>query len=161
MTRSPVLFGVAAVLAGTTAILGIFGVLYNLILLVAALPFAAATFVVWRHATGRLTKRVRERTTPFDAARGASEAAAATGRESNRSGRRSRPGPTSRADGAASTPRRTEAARVLNVEPDADPEAVKRAFRERARELHPDAPDGDAEAFQRVRDAYETLRIGR
>lgn len=161
MNRSPVLFGVAAVLAGTTAILGIFGILYNLILLVAAVPFAAATYVVWRHATGRLTRRVRKRTTPFDAARGASEAAAATGREPSGFGRRSRPGPAPPEDGAGFSPRRREAARVLNVEPDAEPETVKQAFRERARELHPDAPDGDAEAFQRVRDAYETLRIGR
>lgn len=156
--RSPVLLGVASVLAGTTAIFGVFGVVYNPILFVAALPFGAATYVVWRHATGQLGARVRERATPFEADRDAGTA----GRRAS-PGPGARPGPGRERDPPAepASPSRLEAARVLEVDPDADDEAIRVAFRERARELHPDAPDGDAEAFQDVIAAYDRLKPDR
>jgi curved DNA-binding protein CbpA len=50
----------------------------------------------------------------------------------------------------------TEAARVLGVDPDADQSTVDDAYRERVKEVHPDA-GGDAERFKRVKQAYETL----
>lgn len=155
------LLGLAAVLAGTTALLGIFGLVYNPILFVAATPFGAATYVVWRHVTGRLTPRRRERASPFDAARTARETGAAgrrapLGSGDARGGDRTRPGDDA-GQGAAERQRLREAAQLLDVEPDADPDAIRAAYRERARELHPDAPDGDADAFQDVREAYDRL----
>ena len=74
----------------------------------------------------------------------------AGGRQRGRRGPRE--SPSGRADGG-----RTAAARVLDVAPDADDEAVRRAYRERVREVHPDAPDGDEAAFREVRAAYERL----
>ena len=50
---------------------------------------------------------------------------------------------------------------VLELDSDADFEAVKRAWRAKAKEVHPDVKPGDAEAakaFQAVQLAYEVLR---
>ena len=46
---------------------------------------------------------------------------------------------------------------LLGVPVDASNEAIRRAFRARARTAHPDA-GGDPDAFRRLQDAYETLR---
>ena len=46
--------------------------------------------------------------------------------------------------------------RVLSLPYDADADAVRRAFRRRARETHPDR-GGSADAFDRVRQAYGAL----
>jgi len=54
-------------------------------------------------------------------------------------------------------PSAEEARRVLGVEPDADDAEIKRAYRERAKELHPDQAGGDEEAFKRATEAYERL----
>ena len=50
-----------------------------------------------------------------------------------------------------------EARETLGVEPGAGLEAVREAYRERAKETHPDL-GGDPEAFIRAREAYERLR---
>jgi len=50
---------------------------------------------------------------------------------------------------------------LLGVRPDATDEDIKRAYRARARELHPDTNQGDAQAearFKEVTVAYEVLR---
>ena len=48
---------------------------------------------------------------------------------------------------------------VLAVDPDADAETLRRAYRRRAKEAHPDQ-GGSVEEFQRVRAAYEAVRAG-
>ncbi|MFC6836684.1 J domain-containing protein [Halomarina ordinaria] len=72
-----------------------------------------------------------------------------------------RVGPGRRVDpdrGAVALDRETaEAYRVLGVPPEADAETVRRAYRERVKETHPDA-GGSPEAFRRVRWAYERVR---
>ncbi len=64
-----------------------------------------------------------------------------------------------RADGSGVSvdPRTAEACRVLNVDPDADEGELKRAYRRRVKETHPDLGGSEA-AFRRVREAYEHLR---
>ena len=50
---------------------------------------------------------------------------------------------------------------VLELDPDADFEAVRKAWRSKAKEVHPDVRPGDAEAakaFQKIQVAYEVLR---
>ena len=52
---------------------------------------------------------------------------------------------------------------LLELPPDADFEAVKKAWRAKAKEVHPDVRPGDAEAakeFQALQLAYEVLRQG-
>lgn len=69
----------------------------------------------------------------------------------------------SRADGSGPVgsdqrgPSRREARRLLDVGPDASQAELRRAFRERAKELHPDR-GGDEAEFRRVSRAYERLR---
>ncbi|MFP4201055.1 MAG: J domain-containing protein [Clostridia bacterium] len=46
---------------------------------------------------------------------------------------------------------------TLGVAPDADDEDVRRAYRERVKEVHPDAPNGSKERFKAVQDAYEQV----
>ena len=48
---------------------------------------------------------------------------------------------------------------VLGIDPDASEAAIKRAYRQRAKETHPDRGGSDAE-FKRVKDAYEAIREG-
>lgn len=50
-----------------------------------------------------------------------------------------------------------EAAAVLGVEPGADDETVRAAYRDRIKDVHPDTDGGDEDEFKRVRDAYEHL----
>lgn len=45
---------------------------------------------------------------------------------------------------------------ILGVSPDATPDEIKRAYRRKARELHPDT-GGDEEAFKEVQHAYHVL----
>lgn len=165
MIRSRLLLGVAAVLAGTTVILAVLGLVYNPVIVLAAVPFALATFFLWSHATGRLHESMHRRMR-----REAAQADGGPDRAGGRTGdwtagdRRRSPGPDGRGPvGHAddSTVSRRTAARVLDVAPDADEAAVRRAFRARAKDLHPDAPDGDAEEFRRVRTAYDRLRTDR
>ena len=79
---------------------------------------------------------------------------AASGRRGSASGRASGP----RA-GAPPTDRITarEAYDRLGLEQGADAEAVRSAYRERVKEVHPDTEGGDEDEFKRVKTAYERL----
>lgn len=51
----------------------------------------------------------------------------------------------------------TEAFAELGLDPGADEATVRRAYRDRAKEVHPDA-GGDEDAFKRVQEAYATAQ---
>ncbi|MEF8841997.1 MAG: J domain-containing protein, partial [Haloarculaceae archaeon] len=56
-----------------------------------------------------------------------------------------------------SGPTAAEARRMLGVGDDADESTVRRAYRERAKETHPDTENGDEDEFKRINRAYERL----
>ncbi|WP_415381320.1 J domain-containing protein [Halosimplex sp. TS25] len=85
-------------------------------------------------------------------------------RREQRGGRRRRgrgPGQQRRQRAAAAAqrggPTAAEAYDTLDLEPGADDDAVKAAYREKVKEVHPDAASGDEERFKEVNAAYERL----
>jgi hypothetical protein len=171
----------AAVFAGITVSMVSLGFAYNLVLLLFAVPFAITTGILWYHATGRLAKKVereayQERSRGFGPSPGAAREQArqqtrertrwqaagqqgTTGRGQARTGRRTAGGRTT-VDGR-SGPSPMEAYRILGVDADADEDAVRQAYREKVKRVHPDRADGNEEAFKRVNRAYERVRNDR
>ncbi|MEF8779736.1 MAG: J domain-containing protein [Haloferacaceae archaeon] len=166
--RETIVVGLAAVMAGMTAFMLVVGATFSPFFFFLALPFAGATYVMWRHATGRLD---------FERVRAAAGAGVRAGpgdgpafdreRRAKRNRRRARRGTASDGAGAGSGRpagtaadrlSRREASRTLGVDVDAPPAAVKRAYRERVKETHPDTDGGSPEEFKRVNRAYERLR---
>lgn len=175
VTRSRLLLGVASVLAGSAALFVVLGATVNLLLAAAAVPFGVAAYFLWSHATGRLAARVswipvddaararaqRRRRRAAERRRGADPTAGAwAGRTDRGAADGDRDG--RRATGAAADDERgmdrQTALRTLGLRPGADQAAVRRAYRDRAKAVHPDAEDGDERAFRRVTAAYERLR---
>ncbi|WP_327052957.1 J domain-containing protein [Halomicrococcus gelatinilyticus] len=174
MYRSRLLLGIAAVFAGITVSLSILGFVYNLFLLVFAVPFALTTAILWYHATGRLAKRVRERELWEEQRHGfGPDPRAAGSRARERARQQARgpggPGPGNARDrarqragrrapvGEPSGPSVPEAYRILDLDPGADDETIREAYREKVKRVHPDSTDGSEEAFKRVSKAYERL----
>jgi hypothetical protein len=170
------IFGIAAVFAGTTVLFAVLGVVYQPFLLLFAAIFGAATYLLWYHASGRLAARVRRtaesargrrRRRTDDASRGPRDfegfgpgRRAADGggeRGGGRGSARSQGGGRRTQRQSANEPTLAEAYRTLGLDPGADEAAVRAAYRERVKSVHPDADDGDEEQFKRVNRAYERL----
>ncbi|MFC7139177.1 J domain-containing protein [Halosimplex aquaticum] len=99
-----------------------------------------------------------------DARRRARAAGGQRARREQRGGRRARgrrAGQQRRQRAAAAAqrggPTAAEAYDTLDLEPGADDDAVKAAYREKVKEVHPDAASGDEERFKEVNAAYERL----
>jgi hypothetical protein len=170
VARTTLIGGLAVTFGGLAAVLAVTAVSYP-VSLVAAVPLAGLAALLWYHASGRLAAYIRRRARRRDATvdgvgartRGARTRAGSgtgagagtrsdAGRRSQRRQRRRRRGsPTP--DASLS---REEASSVLGVDPDAGEAAVRTAYRERVKAVHPDR-GGDAEAFDRVNRAYERL----
>lgn len=149
MHRSGLLIGVASVLAGTSVLLVVLGAVYNLLIALLAIPFGVAAYLLWMDATGRIQMRFREK----------------QGRTSQTGGRTDRTQQTRQRSWDQRTPQppreqpsRSKARRVLGVGPEADQAEIRSAYRDRVKEVHPDAENGDEEAFKRVSQAYNRLR---
>jgi DnaJ-domain-containing protein 1 len=163
--RDRLVLGLAAVFAGLTVLLAVLAFTHQLFLLVLAVPFGATTYFMWYQASGRLEERTRTRRVRGDArfgpGPGAGERADGPGgfgaraRAGNGDGRRVNFRPPS------SGPPPEEAYRTLGLDPGADEEAVREAYRDRVKEVHPDTPSGDEDEFKRVNRAYERLTDGR
>lgn len=174
MTRSRLLLALAATFAGLAVVLAVLGVVYSLVLLAAAVPFAGTAYLLWYHASGRLVARARRRAghDPTSGRRARDRfrrrAAERLGGDPRRERRERRDrvsggtaGPRGNAGraprGGGASPTRTEAADVLGVPIDADDDQIRAAYRDRAKDLHPDAEGGSEEAFKRITAAYERL----
>lgn len=105
----------------------------------------------WRRRPGAGDRTGSERWSGWSGWTGRGGGGADDERDHSRHDDRAAPG-----DGARG-PTVEEAYETLDIEPGADLEAVREAYRERAKETHPDL-GGDPEAFIRVREAYERLR---
>lgn len=181
--RSPLVVGLAATFAGMTVLLLVVAaVLRDVVLLFVALPFGVVTYVFWYRATGRVRaglferarqRRARREETPGGRAddgrgdrRGRSAGGFGAGPRAGggartRAGRRARAGdrrsegevPPSGADAG---PSRREAYATLGLDRGADEEAVRRAYREQVKDVHPDS-GGDEAAFRELTRAYERL----
>ncbi|MFB6210073.1 MAG: J domain-containing protein [Halobacteriales archaeon] len=154
VNRSQLLVGLASVFAGMTVLMVVLGFVYNLFILVVALPLGAAAYLFWYHATGRLGRSVR-RQARAEADRRRRQTA---GEGPAWDGWEDPSGSGSTATGR-SRPRveRTEAMEVLGVDRGADEETIRRAYREKVKDVHPDTESGSKEEFQRVQAAYERL----
>lgn len=188
MTNRTIVVGLAGAFVGMTALLLIGGVVLHPIALAIAVPFAAVSYFLWYHASGRLDEQARRsaaRAGPTERERARQRARAEANRErayraagdggQSASGRRGgargpgggfgpgAPGASGRGDPrdrapAADRMTEREAYETLGLDRTADGEAVRRRYRERAKRLHPDGEDGDEEAFKRLNEAYEVLK---
>lgn len=158
--RNRIVFGLAVAFGGMAGLLAVVS-LFEPFVFVVAIPTAIAAYFFWYHASGRLRDRVRRtagRSTSRDGGRsrggfGAGprrgRGTSAGGGDRRRGGRRRRADPDAGLDAA-------EARRVLGVDPDASEREIKRAYREKVKDVHPDS-GGDEETFKQVTEAYETL----
>ncbi|SFR54279.1 J domain-containing protein [Halogeometricum limi] len=171
MDRDTLVLGLAAVFAGISMLLVVLGFVYQLFLLVVAVPFVVATYLMWDHASGRLEARIREsrrrgtRRGPNDAGRGPGDfrgfgpgrrSAAEAEANANAGGRRRRRSRRSQPTAASRLSSR-EAYRTLGLDPSATSDEVKAAYRSKVKDVHPDTESGSEEAFKRVNRAYERL----
>jgi hypothetical protein len=179
--RDRLVLGLAAVFTGLSVLLVVLSFVYSLFLLVVAVPFGATAYFMWYQASGRMEARTRARARGArrasdgglgadEGARGGFSAQARQARaRANGSARRGfGPGAGSAAGARQGGDRRyapsttqgptpEEAYRTLDLEPGADGDAVRSAYREKVKEVHPDTDSGSEEAFKRVNRAYETL----
>jgi hypothetical protein len=173
VNRDRLLMALAAVFAGLSVFVAMVAIVFQPVLLIVAVPFGVVTYFMWYQASGRLGRRIyrgvenRARTDERRRERGGFGAGPrgdyeprserfreTSGARARAGGRRARQRTAPRStDGP--TPR--EAREILDVEAGADEEAVRRAYREKVKDVHPDTPDGDEERFKKVTAAYERL----
>ena len=165
MSSSGLVVGLGSVFAGLTVVLGVLGFAYNPVALVLAVPFLVVTYFLWYHASGRLHASVRRQASGARGGEstggfGAGPREEWTGPRRGQEGFNTGTGGTNRGRATAQqrfVPSRTESYRVLGLDPGADEAAVRSAYRERVKEVHPDTEEGNEQAFKRVNEAYERL----
>jgi hypothetical protein len=146
--KDRLVFGLTFVFAAMTATVVLVAVAARQpALVVVAVPLGAATAMFWYQSSGKLRERVdRGRRS------GRSASGGGFGAGARREARRERQRATAQPTGISPD----EAYRRLGLDPGADEREVKRAYRQKVKEVHPDR-GGDEEEFKRVTEAYETL----
>jgi len=175
--------GIAAVFAVLTAMLVVVGILRSPAVLFLAAMFGASAYFMYYHASGRMAaslyERVERQAAEGNPRRGGFGAGPREEWESPRDGRRARSAGRGGRRGRdqrrqrqrrarqqqrqrqrvqpSSGPSAAEAYDRLGLDPSADESAVKRAYRQKVKEVHPDTDSGSEREFKRVQAAYETL----
>ncbi|MFC7028588.1 J domain-containing protein [Halomicroarcula sp. GCM10025324] len=172
--------GIAAVFAVMTVALTAVGLFANPAVLFLAAMFAASTYFMYYHLSGKMAASVYERVErqaatgtrrtarggfgagprddwrpPRDGQRAAGERGG--NRRQRRQRRRSRTGQQRQRVQRSRGPSTAEAYQRLDLDPSADQRAVKQAYREKVKEVHPDTETGSETEFKRVKAAYERL----
>lgn len=183
MQHEVVLAWLAALFGLMAVTLVVAAVLVNWAVLVVALPLAGMAALLWYHASGRLTERMRSQARRRSRGRGRQRA---RGQRRRRAPGQPGPGPAGAgggpfgggprgANGVGGAGRRSAgredlgppddemshsaALAVLDLEPGAGDEAVRAAYRRKVKQTHPDR-GGDRETFIEVTEAYEALGGG-
>ena len=179
MQQNRLVTGLAGAFAVMTVMLAVGG-LFVPPLFIPAVVFAAVTYFLYYQASGRLLNRIYNSVERQAAAGSRGREPGGRGgfgagpreewtppREEQRQrarrqrvrqeGRRRQRNGSRRQQVHQSGPTPREASQVLGVAVDADESTVRRAYRERIKEVHPDADSGDEEEFKRVQKAYEVL----
>ena len=164
--------GVAVVFGLLTAVLTIVGLVSNPAVLFLALMFGASTYLMYYHLSGKMAARVYERVEQraahgstgtrrggFDAGPREEWTPPRDGQRRRNADRRRRQAGQRRRRSVqqSSHPSPSEAYSRLGLEPSASDSAVKQAYRERVKEVHPDTEGGSEREFKRVKAAYERL----
>ncbi|MFC7046592.1 J domain-containing protein [Halobacteriaceae archaeon GCM10025711] len=147
-------------LRGLAAVMFLLGVLYSPVAWGVALPFAIAAYILWYQASGRLRERARRRE-PGDrrtTGRRANQGAARSRWSQTRDAGSRRTGRDWRSTTERNRPNDAEAHRILGVDRDASQSEIRRAYRDRVKQVHPDRDDGDEAAFKQVTAAYDRLK---
>lgn len=160
MSSSRLLVSLGSVFAGLTVVLAVLGFAYSPVAFALAVPFCVVTYFLWYHASGRLQARVR-RQAAGARARGTDTGGFGADPREAWTGPRGGPNATGRRQRRTRRPQSglgpTESYRVLGLDPGADEAAVRSAYREKVKEVHPDTEGGNQRAFKRVNEAYERL----
>ncbi|MFC6989359.1 J domain-containing protein [Haloplanus sp. GCM10025708] len=158
MDRDGLVLGLASTFAGITVVLLVLAFVEQLFLLFVALPFGVTTYFMWQHATGRLEERMWSRSRKRASVAGERATGnASRGPRGFQAGPRGANARAGRRTTETSRTTRTEAYRTLGLDSGATEAEIRRAYRAKVKEVHPDAESGDEEAFKRVNRAYETL----
>jgi hypothetical protein len=164
--RDRIVQGLTVAFGGMSLALVLVGVATNPALLVLAAVFAVVAGILYYQASGRLARRVYrrvERQAAVDGGTRAGRGGFGAGpraewrgpRRGPRDGRGRGPGP--RRSEQRNEPSDRKAYATLGLEPGAPQTAVRDAYRDRIKEVHPDAEGGDEAAFREVQEAYEVL----
>lgn len=164
MDSDQLVMAIASVFAGLTVLLAVLGFVYQPFVLLLAVPFGATAYFMWFQASGRLERRTRRRVRQGADREQKRDGFGAGARRANARGnyQQATSGRDQRATNGAYTngqsgPSRNEAYRVLGLKPGATAQEVKRAYRSKVKDVHPDTEDGNEAAFKRVNRAYEVL----
>ncbi|WP_254768895.1 J domain-containing protein [Salinilacihabitans rarus] len=154
MTRSRLILGLAATFAGLAAVSAIGAVVSGSpVALAVAAPLGVTSYVMYYHGSGRLERAVSR----GEAGRRRRRDGGGFGAGPRTRGGARTGGSTGRSKPDPDGPSAASARRELGVGADADGDEIRRAYRERVKEVHPDR-GGDRATFRRTTAAYERLR---
>jgi len=162
--------GVASVFVGITALMMVVGLAVNPFFLFVAVPFGGTAYLMWYQASGKLAERTRrqaasgkfnaagrQRTAPGGFGAGASRSGFSARERARRARQTQQNRRRARRESADSEFTQAEARSVLDVKPSASQSEIKAAYRQQAKQHHPDSESGDESTFKKVNRAYERL----